>query len=100
MQLEAEQKVLVFPGSANRDTDQWGEDADQYRMERQAGGHLAFGMGIHQCVGQPISRLEMDVLLTTLAKRVKRIERVGEPVPYLHNTLRGLSSLPLKVIAA
>ena len=98
--LEEEQKVLVFPGAANRDTDQWGADADQYRMDRQAGGHLAFGMGIHQCVGQPISRLEMDVLLTTLATRVKRIERVGEPVPYLHNTLRGLSSLPLKVVAA
>lgn len=100
IQLEADQKVLVFPGAANRDTEQWGEDAGDYRMDRQAGGHLAFGMGIHQCVGQPISRLEMDVLLTTLAKRVKRIERVGEPVPYLHNTLRGLSSLPLKVVAA
>ncbi len=98
--LEAEQKVLVFPGAANRDTEQWGTDADQYRLDRQAGGHLAFGMGIHQCVGQPISRLEMDVLLTTLATRVKRLERVGEPVPYLHNTLRGLSSLPIKVVAA
>lgn len=100
IQLEAEQKVLVFPGAANRDTDQWGADADKYRIDRQAGGHLAFGMGIHQCVGQPISRLEMDVLLTTLATRVQRIERAGEPVPYLHNTLRGLSSLPLKVTAA
>ncbi len=100
IQLEADQKVLVFPGAANRDTDQWGTDADEYRMDRQAGGHLAFGMGIHQCVGQPISRLEMDVLLTTLATRVKSIERVGEPVPYLHNTLRGLASLPLKVVAA
>jgi cytochrome P450 len=100
IQLDEGQKVLVFPGAANRDTAQWGEDADQYQMTRQAGGHLAFGMGIHQCVGQPISRLEMDVLLTTLATRVKRIERVGEPVPYLHNTLKGLSSLPLRVVAA
>ncbi|QYH35132.1 cytochrome P450 [Salinibacterium sp. M195] len=100
IQLDEGQKVLVFPGAANRDPAQWGEDADEYRMTRQAGGHLAFGMGIHQCVGQPISRLEMDVLLTTFATRVKRIERVGEPVPYLHNTLKGLSSLPLKVIAA
>lgn len=98
--LEAEQKVLVFPGAANRDAKQWGTDADSYRIDRQAGGHLAFGMGIHQCVGQPISRLEMDVLLTTLAKRVKSIERVGEPVPYLHNTLRGLASMPVRVVAA
>lgn len=98
--LEAEQKVMVFPGAANRDAEQWGADADSYRIDRQAGGHLAFGMGIHQCVGQPISRLEMDVLLTTLATRVKRVERVGEPVPYLHNTLKGLASLPVRVVAA
>ncbi|WP_010204149.1 cytochrome P450 [Salinibacterium sp. PAMC 21357] len=100
LELDEGQKVLVFPGAANRDPAQWGEDAHEYQMTRQAGGHLAFGMGIHQCVGQPISRLEMDVLLTTFATRVKRIERGGEPVPYLHNTLKGLSSLPLKVVAA
>lgn len=98
--LEAGQKVLVFPGAANRDTDQWGADADRYRIDRQAGGHLAFGMGIHQCVGQPISRLEMDVVLTTLATRVKSIERIGDPVPYLHNTLKGVASLPVRVVAA
>lgn len=100
IRLQAAQKVMVFPGAANRDTEQWGADADRYRIERQAGGHLAFGMGIHQCVGQPISRLEMDVLLTTLATRVKRIERVGDPVPYIHNTLKGLASLPVRVVAA
>ncbi|WP_111721319.1 cytochrome P450 [Homoserinimonas sp. OAct 916] len=94
------QKVLVFPGSANRDAEQWGPEADSYQIERQAGGHLAFGMGIHQCVGQPISRLEMDVLFTTLAKRVARIEPAGESAPYIHNTLKGYSSLPVRLIAA
>jgi cytochrome P450 len=100
IQVDAGQKVLVFPGAANRDTDQWGADADNYRIDRQAGGPLAFGMGIHQCVGQPISRLEMDVVLTTLAARVKSLERVGKPVPYLHNTLKGISSMPVRVVAA
>lgn len=100
IELDEGQKVLVFPGAANRDPAQWGADAGECQMTRQAGGHLAFGMGIHQCVGQPISRLETEVLLTTLATRVKRIERIGEPVPYPHNTLKGLSSLPLKVVAA
>jgi cytochrome P450 len=98
--LEKGEKVLVFPGAANRDTDQWGADAGSYRIDRQAGGHLAFGMGIHQCVGQPISRLEMEVVLSTLATRVKRIERSGDPVPYLHNTLKGVAALPVRVVAA
>jgi cytochrome P450 len=57
-------------------------------------------MGIHQCVGQPISRLEMDVLFTAMAKRIRSIELAGEPLPYLHNTLRGWRSLPLRVTAA
>lgn len=97
--IAAGEKVLVFPGAANRDPEQWGPDADRYRVERQAGGHLAFGMGIHQCVGQPISRLEMDVIFTTLATRVAMLEPTGAPVPYIHNTLRGSASLPLHVAA-
>ncbi|HSN36338.1 MAG TPA: cytochrome P450 [Arthrobacter sp.] len=93
-------KVVLFIGSANRDGRRWGETADQYVIDREAGGHLAFGMGIHQCVGQPISRLEMDVLFTALAKRVRTIEPAGDAVPYLHNTLRGWRSLPLRITPA
>ncbi len=98
--LEEDTKLIVFPGAANRDERKWGDDAAAYRVERQAGGHLTFGMGIHQCVGQPISRLEMDVLFAELAKRVASIEFVGEPVPFLHNTLKGWTSLPLRIVAA
>jgi 4-methoxybenzoate monooxygenase (O-demethylating) len=98
--LAADTKVAVFVGAANRDPEHWGPDAHEYRIDRQAGGHLGFGMGIHQCVGQPISRLEMDVLLTTFARRVKTIEFTAEPVPFLHNTLRGWQSVPVRVIPA
>lgn len=96
--LPADTKVLLFMGSANRDVAKWGAEADRYLVTRNAGGHLAFGMGIHQCVGQPISRLEMEVLFTTLAQRVQSIRLAGEPVPFLHNTLRGWSSLPVEVV--
>lgn len=64
---------------------------------RNAGSHLAFGMGIHQRVGKPISRLQMDVLFTAMAKRISTIEPTAEPLPYLHTTLRGWSSIPLKI---
>ena len=63
-------------------------------------GHMAFGSGIHGCVGQVIARLEGEVVLTALAKRVKRIEVIGQHTRRLSNTLRALESLPLKLIAA
>lgn len=97
--LSAGSKVLLFMGSANRDTRHWGPTAAEFVIDRNAGGHLAFGMGIHQCVGQPISRLEMDVLFTAMAKRISTIELAAEPLPYLHTTLRGWSSIPLKITA-
>ena len=100
VELPAETKVLLFLGSANRDEEKWGPNAHEFDIDRDASGHLTFGMGIHQCVGQPISRLEMDVLLTTFAKRVKRVEFVGEPRPFIHTTLCGYKSLPVEVRAA
>ena len=95
--LARDVKLVVFPGAANRDERRWGPDAHRYRLDREAGGHLTFGMGIHQCVGQPISRLEMDVLFSELARRVRSIESTGEARPLLHNTLRGLTSLPVRI---
>lgn len=100
VELEAHSKVLVFLGSANRDEARWGADADLFDIDRDSSGHLTFGMGIHQCVGQPISRLEMDILLTTFAKRVRTIEITGEVEPFVHTTLRGFSSIPVTVTAA
>lgn len=100
IELPADSKLIVFPGAANRDEQRWGQDAGDYLVERQTSGHLAFGMGIHQCVGQPISRLEMEVLYGELVKRIASIEVAGEPVRFLHNTLRGWTSLPLKVVPA
>lgn len=91
------EKVLLFLGAANRDPRNWGPDADRLDITRKAAGHVAFGMGIHQCVGQPIARLEAELVLTALAERVERLEPAGEPVPKLNNTLKGWSSVPVRV---
>lgn len=98
--LPAGAKVLVFLGAANRDRRKWGENADEFDIERNASGHVAFGMGLHQCVGQPIARLEMEIVLQQLAERVATIEPDGAPVPILHNVLRGFESLPVRITAA
>jgi 4-methoxybenzoate monooxygenase (O-demethylating) len=91
------EKVLLFLGAANRDPRRWGPDADQMDITRKAAGHVAFGMGIHQCVGQPVARLEAELVLTALAERVERLEPAGDPVPKLNNTLKGWASVPVKV---
>jgi cytochrome P450 len=97
--IPAGEKVLMFLGSANRDPRHWGEDADRFDITRRAAGHVGFGSGIHACVGQMMARLEGEVVLTALARRVRRITPNGEPVRQLNNTLRGLDALPVTVEA-
>jgi cytochrome P450 len=92
--ISKDQKMLISVGSANRDPRRWA-NADTFDANRKATGHFGFGAGIHGCVGQAIARLEVDVLLTELAKKVKLIDLCGEPVRLLHNTLRGFDCLPI-----
>ncbi|MDQ0382938.1 cytochrome P450 [Amycolatopsis thermophila] len=98
--VPAGSKVLLFLGSANRDWRRWGEDAGTFRIDRDAGGHVAFGMGVHQCVGQPVARLEAEMVLSALARRVARVELDGDPVPKLNNSLKGWASIPVRVTPA
>lgn len=92
-------KVLLFLGAANRDPRQW-ENPDKLDISRRAIGHVAFGNGIHTCVGQMIARLEAELLLGALAKRVKRIELMGEPTRKLNNMLFAMADLPVRLIPA
>jgi 4-methoxybenzoate monooxygenase (O-demethylating) len=97
--IPAQTKVLLFIASANRDPRKWPR-ADHYDVERRPSGHVAFGTGIHGCVGQAIARLEGEVVLTALAQRVKRIEVAGPHTRRVNNTLRALDTLPLRFISA
>ncbi|MEY4101887.1 MAG: hypothetical protein RIR88_21, partial [Actinomycetota bacterium] len=71
-----------------------------YDITRESSGHVAFGMGIHQCVGQPIARLEVESVMSALARRVRSIKPAGTPTPQLNNTLKGWSSVPIELIPA
>lgn len=92
-------KVLCMLASANRDPRKW-PDPDRYDIERRPSGHVAFGAGIHGCVGQAVARLEGEVVLTAIARRVKRIEVAGPHTRRLNNTLRALDTLPLHLVPA
>ncbi|MGW1818003.1 cytochrome P450 [Streptomyces sp. NPDC002125] len=89
-------KILMFLGAANRDPARW-QDPDRFDLTRDPSGHVGFGMGIHQCVGQHVARLEAETLLTALARRVDHLELAGEPRRHLNNTLRSWASLPVRV---
>ena len=70
------------------------------QITRRTSGHVGFGAGIHMCVGQLVARLEGEVLLEALARRIASIEISGPVRRRYNNTLRGLDSLPLTVKAA
>jgi len=89
-------KILLFLGAASRDPRRWSAP-ETFDITRKASGHVAFGYGIHSCVGQMVARLEGEIVLRAFAERIERVELVGEPVRRLNNTLRGLASLPLRV---
>jgi cytochrome P450 len=97
--LEANRKILLFLGAANRDPRKW-EHPDSYDIERTNYGHVGFGAGIHMCVGQLLARLEGEVVLKALAERVAAIEMLGEPTRRFNNTLRGLQHLPVRLVSA
>lgn len=90
------EKILLFLAAANRDPRRWLDPA-RFNIRRDTTGHVGFGHGIHQCVGQMLARLETEVLLGTLAKRVRRFELDGPPTFRPNNTLRALERLPLHV---
>ncbi|QLH19544.1 cytochrome P450 [Streptomyces sp. Rer75] len=89
-------KILMFLGAANRDPGRW-HDPDHFDLTRDPSGHVGFGMGLHQCVGQHVARLEAEALLIALARRVQRIELTGAPLRHPNNTLRSWASLPVRV---
>jgi 4-methoxybenzoate monooxygenase (O-demethylating) len=90
------EKVLMFLGAANRDPRHW-ECPDDYDITRRTVGHVGFGSGIHQCVGQLLARLEGECVLSALARKARSVEITGPIRRRYNNTLRALASLPVTV---
>lgn len=90
-------KVMCVLGAANMDPEKWG-DPEAFRIDRKPAGHMAFGAGIHGCVGQNIARGELEAVLSAMARKVARIEPAGDPVWRPNNAIRALDRLPLKLI--
>jgi cytochrome P450 len=89
-------KVILFLAAANRDPRRW-TDPERFDIERVTSGHVGFGFGIHQCLGQMVARLEGELVLDALLKRVRSIRLAGEPIRRLNNTLHAIDSLPVVI---
>jgi len=95
-QVKQGEGMLVFLGAANRDPEQF-PDPGVFDVRRTPNRHLAFGFGIHYCLGAPLARVEAKVALEELLKRAKGFRRTTEgPLPRVPMfILRGVTSLPL-----
>ncbi|WP_212843653.1 cytochrome P450 [Catellatospora sp. IY07-71] len=92
--IPAGSRVQLSFAAANRDPRRW-EDPDRFRAERQSDGHVAFGSGIHFCVGAPLVRLETSTFLRQLFARTERITLNGPFRRIKSPTFRGFEELPL-----
>jgi cytochrome P450 len=91
------QIVLISLLAANHDVGRF-EDPDRLDISRKPNSHLAFGHGIHHCVGAPLARLEGRIALARLLTRFPHLElATTEPLEYRHNILvHGLRALPVR----
>ncbi len=87
--------VMPFIGAADRDPAQF-PDPDRLDIGRADNRHIAFGWGIHFCLGAPLARLEGQIAIGTLVQRLPKLALATDsPEHRLSLTLRGLTSLPV-----
>ncbi|MCP5019827.1 MAG: cytochrome P450 [Ketobacter sp.] len=90
-------RVLMWYASGNRDERQF-EAPDQFIIDRKdARNHMAFGYGVHRCMGNRLAELQLRILWEELLKRFDNIEVVGEPERVQSNFVRGYSKLMVKL---
>ena len=89
-------KILCALGAANLDERKW-DQPERFDITRNTAGHLALGVGPHVCVGQNVARAEGQAILPALARKVERIEPMGEAVWRPNNAIRALDRFEVRL---
>ncbi|HEY3607592.1 MAG TPA: cytochrome P450 [Pseudonocardiaceae bacterium] len=93
--IEEGEFVVPLLAAANRDPDVF-PDPERLDLTRTPNPHLAFGHGLHYCLGAALARMEGLVALETLTRRAPALELTGEPEYKPTIGLRGLATLPVR----
>lgn len=88
--------ITIGIGAANRDPAQFPEP-ERFDAARKPNRHVAFGQGVHVCVGMNVARMEARIAFTGLLAHFARIELAGEPVRDRRIRFRGYRQLPVAV---
>jgi cytochrome P450 len=97
--IPAGEFVMISLLAANRDGERF-SDPDRLDITRPVGGHLAFGHGIHYCVGAPLARLEAQITLSRLLARFDTLTLAGDPTELVWRgslLIHGLRNLPVRL---
>jgi cytochrome P450 len=97
--IPAREWVLCVTSSANRDPGRF-DDPDRLDVGRDAGGHVAFGHGIHYCLGAPLARLEGEIAFGALLSRFPGLSLAADPSSLrwrASSLIHGLEVLPVRV---
>jgi unspecific monooxygenase len=92
--VEEGQKIAVLLGSANRDPAVF-EEPDEFRVDRDPNNHVAFGVGVHFCLGAPLARMELTESLGALWSAFPSLHLAGEPTSRGTFVLRGFHRVPV-----
>ena len=97
LQFERGQEIVLLYASGNRDSRKFARP-DTLLLERTPNPHLTFGLGIHYCLGAPLARLEMALLLKSLLERFPKIQAHEATLEYGGGfVIRGISRLEVEV---
>ena len=97
MKIRSGDRLALWYISGNRDETEI-EDPYQFRVDRpNARHHIAFGFGIHRCVGNRLGEMQLRIIWEEILARFSDIEVVGEPERLQSNFIRGIRTLPVRV---
>jgi cholest-4-en-3-one 26-monooxygenase len=98
--LKAGDKVIMYYPSANRDESAF-EDPYSFDIGRDPNPHLGFGGGgPHFCLGRHLAKLELELMLETLARKIDKIELTGPVSRLRSNFINGVKRMPVKITPA